>query len=445
MRNRGNYLLFLLGLGSQLQIIASLSMTEAFALAAAPVLFFSEQPYMRRNGIMPLFWLSLAVVLGCIIACWANHTAPTFVLRGMAVACLLPCSIVVGHWALRKNMNGFKWWFLGVLLSGVVCIFVFQKSVELTMLAKGESGMKAANAIISGPIFWISRFSGFVQFPSIGWYLRCPLIYSVFAPIGVAAFSLLTSVSGRSAAICALGSFTLVLIGGKKRQTMRRVGRYFFLWVVLSIGGICIAKTGYQIAATRGWLGEAAREKYEKQTGGNKSLRALLLGGRMESFCGLLACADKPIIGFGPWAIDRYGYVQEFLEKYGKQEDIEKFLEVERGYARAGLIREHLIPCHSIIVEFWVWCGIAGLVFWLYILYIMIRYLKNDCWAVPQWFMWLAAATPSMFWGIFFSPMGERFSPMLFCVAILLVRAVKERRQPLPRDMVSEIVKAEKR
>ena len=118
--------LFLLGLGSQLQIIASLSMAEAFALAAAPILFFSELPYMRRNGVMPLFWLSLLVLFGCVIACWANHTAFDYVLRGMAMTSLMPCSIVVSHWALRKNMNGFKWWILGGLLSGIVCIFVFR-------------------------------------------------------------------------------------------------------------------------------------------------------------------------------------------------------------------------------------------------------------------------------------------------------------------------------
>jgi ribonucleotide monophosphatase NagD (HAD superfamily) len=41
----------------------------------------------------------------------------------------------------------------------------------------------------------------------------------------------------------------------------------------------------------------------------------------MDSFCGLIACVDRPIVGFGPWAKDNYGYTGEFLEKYGTYED----------------------------------------------------------------------------------------------------------------------------
>lgn len=431
---------FLLGLGSQLQIIASLSMTEAFALAAAPILFFSELPYMRRNGVMPLFWLSLLVLFGCVIACWANHTAFDYVLRGMAMTSLMPCSIVVSHWALRKNMNGFKWWILGGLLSGIVCIFVFQKSVEVAMLAQGEFGANAVNSIISGPIFWISRFSGFVQLPSFGWYLQCPLVYSVIAPIGLAAFAMLTTTSGRSAALGALGSAALVLIGGKTRRTMKRIGKYFYLWVVLAVMGVFAAKIGYQIAATKGWLGEKAREKYEEQTKGNKSLGALLLGGRMESFCGLIACVAKPVIGFGPWPMDECGYTSEFLRRFGNVEDYEYYLQVTQGNARkSGGWARHLIPAHSMIVQFWLWYGIFGLLFWIYVIYSLLRYLKQDCWSVPQWYFWLAAMTPGMMWNIFFSPFGDRMGMMFFLVAVLLVRAVRKGRLQLPNNMFLEI------
>ena len=434
---------FLLGLGSQLQIIASLSMTEAFALAAAPVLFFSELPYMRRNGIMPLFWLSLLVVFGCVIACWANHTRFLFALRGMATVCLMPCCIVVGHRMLRKDMNGFRWSILGGLLSGIVCIFVFQKQVELTMLAKGETvGANAVEAIVSGPIFWISRFSGFVRLPSVGWYLQCPIIYSVAAPLGIAAFAMLTTVSGRSAALGALGSAAMVLIGGKTQRTMRRVSKYFFIWICFALIAVFAFKAGYQIAATQGLLGEKALEKYEKQTRGNKSMMALLLGGRMESFCGLIACVDKPIIGFGPWAMDEDGYTGEFLRKYAHPEDYDLFLKNLANAQKRGedwVMR--LIPAHSIIVQFWLWYGIFGLLFWLYVIFILLRYLKQDCWAVPQWYFWLAAAIPSIFWGIFFSPFSDRFGGMLFYVAILLVRAVRRGRQPLPLNMIEEIEK----
>ena len=141
----------------------------------------------------------------------------------------------------------------------------------------------------------------------------------------------------------------------------------------------------------------------------------------MESFCGLIACADKPIVGFGPWAMDEDGYKEEFLAKYAAREDYEKY--VNMMYYRGYDYEMRLIPCHAYITEFWLWYGIFGLIFWLYILFVLARYLKQDCWAVPQWFAWLACAIPGFCWGIFFSPLGNRFAPFLLVVACLMARA----------------------
>jgi hypothetical protein len=54
---------FLFGLGSQLQIIASLSFTELFVFVAAPFIFLKKKDYMKRNGIMPFFLLSMLVLI----------------------------------------------------------------------------------------------------------------------------------------------------------------------------------------------------------------------------------------------------------------------------------------------------------------------------------------------------------------------------------------------
>ena len=71
--------------------------------------------------MMPFFWLSMAVVVGCIVACIEKGTAPAFVLRGMAVTCLLPCTIIVGHWMLRRDMGGFKWMLISHYGCGSLC------------------------------------------------------------------------------------------------------------------------------------------------------------------------------------------------------------------------------------------------------------------------------------------------------------------------------------
>lgn len=441
-----HWLWFMLGLGMQLQIVASLSFTELFCFMAAPLLISREFSYIRRNGLDTFLYLSVAVMGGCIIASIANHSAAMFVLRGMAVTTLLPCVIIVGHWILRKDPNGFKWIFIGNAISGIICTFFFQKSAEVVGLAGGEGGSGAVDAIISGPIFWITRLYPVVMAVPQGWYLECPLVFSMGAPVAMALFSLFTSVSGRSAALSAIASAIIVCVGGKQAYRIRKNICERFWWLLcMAIVGIFVAKGAYSFCAEHGFLGESAAKKYERQTKGDKSLKALLLGGRMESFCGLIACVEKPIIGFGPWATDENGYLEEFLSKYANEEDYTGYLRNMEYYAKQGVFRHSLIPCHAYITEFWLWYGIFGLVFWLYVMFVLLRYLRQDCWAVPQWYLWLAASIPGYFWGIFFSPWSSRVFGILFVVACLVARAVRKGSFQLPQEMIIEIAKAERR
>lgn len=430
---------FLFGLGSQMQILASLSFTELFVFSAAPFIFLNERHHMRRTGVMLFFWLAVAVMLGCAVGCILNHTPPAAILRGMAITCLLPCTVVVGHWMLRRDMGGFKWMLIGAALSTLLSTFVFQKSVEVSKYAGGVGGTEAVEAIMSGPIFWISRLNEILNAIPKGWYLQCPIVVSACIPLFMAGFSMLISASGRSAALGALGTAALIIIAGKKRETIRRrLCNKFGFWCCVAIIGIFCMHSLYHVSATQGWLGEESQKKYEMQSKGEKSIVKLLLGGRMESFCGLIACVDKPIVGFGPWALDKNGYVETFLTKYGTHEDYMRHIS-KLEYARQSGDVIGMIPCHAHITEFWLWFGIFGLLFWVYVIFVLLRYLKQDCWAVPQWFMWIAASIPGYFWGIFFSPWASRVSGILFVVACLMVRAVRQRRIALPPTMIREI------
>ena len=440
MKSRLILMWLLLGLGSQLQVVASLSITEGLVLMLAPVLFFKSIGDMRRDGVYTFFILSLLVFLGCVLACWANATPFDLALRGYAVTSLIPCSIVVGHWLLRRNPSGFKWFLVGGMMSGVVSTFVFQKSVEVSMLANGADGAAAAEAIMSGPIFWINRLSPLVTLPTKGWYLVTPIWFDLLAVGFMAVFSLLTSISGRAASLSFFAFAMLLLIGGKTRRSMSQLGRKFWLWVFLGVVFVAMAHAGYRVAAVNGLLGEEGRRKYELQSQGSESVGRLLLGGRAESFIGLLACRDKPIVGWGPWAMDTDGYRAEFINRFGTTEDIIELKQRQEWQIKNGFSSfVCLIPCHSQIVEFWCWYGICGLVFWLYVIWVFLRYVRQDAWVVPQWYAWLACSLPGVFWGIFFSPFADRFGLPLLVVASLMARAVRRGRFELPLSMMSEI------
>ena len=144
----------LLGLGSKLQVIASLSVAEIIVLVSVPFVFVKNYQQMKKDGVMPFFVLSLLVVFGCIVGSVVNHTPSTFVLRGLAVTCLISGSIVVSHWMLRRDPGGFKWYILMMPVSAVLSTFILKQAVEVAML--GDS----AEEIMSGPIFWARARAG---------------------------------------------------------------------------------------------------------------------------------------------------------------------------------------------------------------------------------------------------------------------------------------------
>ena len=215
---------------------------------------------------------------------------------------------------------------------------------------------------------------------------------------------------------------------------------FFFFFV-----GIFVVKAAYQWAAVNNYLGEKARTKYEEQTKGGSGIIKLLIGGRLDSFVGLLAVADSPILGKGYWAPDTGRYYETFLSKYGNAEDYEKYIKREMFFAKKGIYRERLISCHSHITSFWLWYGLPGLLFMVYVIYSIFRFIRHDASAIPQWFYWLAASVPGEMWHIFFSPFDARIGLPLMVIGMLMARAVRLGRYQLPWEMIREIEEAERK
>lgn len=435
-----------LGLGTQLQLISSLSFTELFCFLATPVLLPRLLGFMKRDGVFPLFVLSVMMVLGCTMSCLYNHTASAFSLRGHAVASIVACSIVVSYWLIKEDPLGFRWYLVGYAISKILCIFMFQQIFEVDTYAGGMAGEGAVKGIMSGPIFWIGRLKPFVTFPTQAFYLHTPMWLDIAAFLFMGLFSILTTSSGRSAALMSFASVLFVLIGRKHIRTMRIISRQFALITLLGIGFIFLSKMVYSAAATKGLLGNEAREKYENQTRTGNGIMDLLMSGRAESFIGLFACFDSPLFGKGPWAMDTDGYTERFVQKYGAAEDIEFLERSRRDMARYGMSpRMRMIPGHSHITMLWLWFGLPGLVFILYCAFVLVRFLKDDCYIIPQWFGWLTCTVPGLFWHICFSGFADRVGFPLFIVACLMARAARKRTFMLLPEVLIEIDNAERR
>ena len=104
--------------------------------------------------------------------------------------------------------------------------------------------------------------------------------------------------------------------------------------------------------------------------------------------------------------------------------------------ARSGGV--HFIPAHSHIVGFWLWYGIAGLILWIYVLYIIGEFFRKYIDVLPQWYGIFATMIPAFLWEILFSPLSQRIQTAAFLCAILFARSVGQNRRPLTPDMRSE-------
>ena len=255
-------------------------------------------------------------------------------------------------------------------------------------------------------------------------------------PILFVVFAMLTTITGRAQSMCVLMSGAMILIGRKGRRSMQTIGNHVWSFMIVGMVVLLTYKMVYSYAAENGHLGEAARSKYEHQTDRGKGAISMLVSGRTEFFIALSAIVDHPIIGFGPRALDTKGYAESFLIKYGTEQDMLGYYISLQRLASLGLVRS--IPTHSHIMAAWLWCGLPGLIFFLWVLYVIFKHIKHYVSVVPQWFGYFALTIPSMVWGIFFNPFVSRSALPLLMVLIFYAKAVGDRKMLLPYELEVE-------
>jgi hypothetical protein len=185
-------------------------------------------------------------------------------------------------------------------------------------------------------------------------------------------------------------------LGSLRILPQSQLGRLLIL-AVLALAAAASADELVKFVTRAGYIGQDAQEKNEAQEkAGN-----LLIGGRPEFLIGLRAALDEPLLGHGSWAKDPKYYKL----MYDAQVEREVVPE-QNGGDILELEGNPLIPGHSHIVSAWVWAGIAGLIFWTYVIWLVLKGMARIAILRPTLapvYMWFLIA---MLWDIFFSPFG---------------------------------------
>lgn len=438
---KSSFLLFLLGLGSETKtyFYGCLAFSEIAVFLIAPLIFLTKFKDFRHAGLLTPIGMILGMMCSMIVSSVANQTAYPFVIKSVAVMYGVLAYYIVFSNFLKDNPNGLGWIFVGMAISSIITIFVFNPQAIITEEGSGYIGSVEADEIINGPLFWIQRIKAFGQLPIMGWYLQTPLAYSLIVPILFTAFALVTTVSGRSAALSVLIGGALIAIGRKKRGSMMAVGKHIFVIGAVFLIVILAYKAVYKYTASSGLLGGDAQSKYENQTKTGEGILQLLMSGRKEFFVSIPAALKRPFLGYGPHAEDTEGFLAEFLSKYGSYDDYLSY----QARAYHAIINGYRaeIPTHSHIMGAWIHYGGFGLIFYLWLLWTIYKQLRHYMSAIPQWFGYFAVYIGSYLWHIFFSPVGSRIMLGLFFSTLYVAKAVGDRRLQLPCDVETEAEK----
>lgn len=436
-----SFLLFMLGLGSATKVyfLGTISFSELVIFPLAPLILALNWQKMKQEGFLTFIYMLMFLIGGMFASALWNHTRFPYILKLFAVFYGFGAYYIVFYRLLRDNFGGLWWVFLGAAISGIITIWAFNPTAEVSSAGFRFIANAETEDVIRGPLFWIGQVRGLGQLPILAEYLKIPLAYSVITPVLFVAFAMFTTVTGRAQSMCVLVGGAMMFIGRKSRRRMQTIGKHFWIFMVVGMIVLFSYKFVYSYAAANGYLGDEARIKYEHQTNRGKGAISMLVAGRTEFFIALSAIVDHPIIGFGPRAEDTNGYAENFLLRYGTEQDILGYYYCLRQSMALGIVRG--IPTHSHIMAAWLWCGLPGLIFFLWVLYTIYRHLRYSISAVPQWFGYFALTIPSVVWSIFFNPFTDRMSLPLLMVLMFYARAVRDRKVMLSYELELEASK----
>jgi O-antigen ligase len=389
---RWNLIAFLAGLGTLLFFPTPFGRIPIFDLTC--YLFSIALFYRNKNSYTKiesnLLLLSVLWFLSTLISnlFWEEEFMASF--KAALIVFNVPCILIVAFHFLKRNRYSYLWYIVGYGISGILSLYIFHNGAYLYM-ANIDSvfGFFNITPFIEKKLTYPLYTGGFIYsilFP-LSVLRNLSFIYSLFAFAGGSIF--LLSIGSR----LNFGTYSISMVVSFFQMFSNRILKKMLANIVISSIIIFPIFMGifelYTFAAKTGRLGTYEKEKYEKQV---EESEYGALGGRESSLNTAFYALQHPILGTGSSAKDR-------TDSFG----------------------QHRISSHSIIFGSWAINGIGGLLFWGYIIFIIIKFLKTSMILYTRWMPFLIFIYAEVFWHIFFSPFGFYRSFLAVSVAFAAI------------------------
>lgn len=396
---------FLLGLGArlQVQIIGYLPLSEIAVLILFPFLlsrYVQPAVRLRCGWLVPLLGVWLA---GAIASDLYRDTNWSLAARGLARIVVYISAVPFFAWFLHRDMyHKLLYFAAGTVPSMALSAFVLRGGVhEGRELVWGK-------ADISWKTHWSAVALLAAGFLALYFYRRSRLVaYASNAICGGLNLALGARSTGAISLMAVAGCIAKnqFLAGRQGRPAQRRLVRSLLVATLIAAAAVGLLQ-GYSWLAAEGHLGHVEQQKYRVEA---RHKLGVLGGSRMGQFVGgLIAVYDSPLIGYGSWPLDKYGFYYRVCDLFEQKPD--------RNYYRYGY---PLIPSHSHIISAWVEHGILSLPFFVYAIFLAIRAIMLPIGDPQRLQLWVMAAAAASLWNIPFSPISYRMEMAMTLVVFI--------------------------
>lgn len=344
----------------------------------------------ESKSIRKFMWFGVAWLIGVIISDTVNETPTVNSIKGMFNVILL-LSITPGvFWCIRNNHKAILFYWLGTGASDLIS-FYFLRSFD------------------SDFEYNVWRvYAYFPVFISIGGYLY----YKNHRKAGILltqSFALWTLFNQSRLIFLTVTLANSILVysnklkADKQKSVVCKFRAHSLRLIVLILLSFTVVDGIYEKGANDGYFGESVREKYLMQKNTNMGLAS----GRHDFFMSAALVFQNPVLGYGSYAEDKNGFREDFLWRHGMD------LSVSQD--------SNMLPGHSYLLGAWVYAGLLGALFFIFVLKIVFKTLKygNFLYDTRMSAMYLYV-TILYVWNILFSPFADRMN-FLFIVITLIV------------------------
>lgn len=392
--------------GFYVRIVGVLCLAELISLfIAAYVILTNKISFTKNKQFKNIIILSVLAFVGTIISGVVNGSSFIDITKWLFTIFLFVVDLIAVFWLLSDKVTRIIYYLffsmIGVLLTSTI---LPQFSVHALVNVENEVIQKTLSERLDlNAELFAYQYAPIFLFLIAFLYGKMPKL--TIAIMFFAGVFFLFGDSRHLFLIYELAAVIMMFLGVVNEQNkmikMQKMRKNVLPFLIILFGAAIVIKSSYEYMAKNGILGEWAQYKYELQSSNNNDI---VLGSRMITFEGLYIILKDPIWGYGPYAVDKNGYAQEFA----------RMMKTEYDSSR-------ILGGHSFLVQFWTYGGILALLLWLYVIYLGINFIINGIVYEPSLTPFLLIFVILLLYNILFSPFGNRVSNAYALVMISII------------------------